>query len=72
MTGYNYESKPGYFNFDYGWYDDRGAGTWWHANHMEPGMKVYTSSLRYYSRPLLDFNRQIFGVAISTMPKPGP
>ncbi|RZU53790.1 microbial transglutaminase [Krasilnikovia cinnamomea] len=61
MTDYRYRAKPGYVNFDYGWLDE-GSGNWWHANHAEPGMKVYQSTLRHYSRPLLDFDRQVFSV----------
>jgi len=66
MTGYNYQAKSGFVNFDYGYYDKK-TGMWWHANHSEPGMKVYRSKLRHFSRPLLDFNRQAFGVTISTL-----
>ena len=74
MSGYHYETKPpeadnpdGYTNFDYGWYDEK-SNSWWHANHgdyRDPSnpMKVYRSTLSYYSRPLLDFDRQVFGVA---------
>ncbi|GGQ48249.1 hypothetical protein [Couchioplanes azureus] len=64
MTGYRYVAKPGYVNFDYGWLDE-GTGNWWHANHAEPGMKVYQSTLRHYSRPLLDFDRQVFSVTFA-------
>jgi len=38
------------------------SNSWWHANHSEPGMKVYRSTLKHYSRPLLDFDSQIFSV----------
>ena len=51
-------------NFDYGWYDESTA-TWWHANHMEPGMKVYQSTLGHYSQPLQNFDRQVFSVAMA-------
>ncbi|GAB1646588.1 hypothetical protein [Krasilnikovia sp. MM14-A1259] len=64
MTEYRYRAKPGYVNFDYGWLDE-GSGNWWHANHAEPGMKVYQSTLRHYSRPLLDFDRQVFTVTFA-------
>ncbi|WP_412749985.1 hypothetical protein [Krasilnikovia sp. M28-CT-15] len=66
MTEYRYRAKPGYVNFDYGWLDD-GTGNWWHANHAEPGMKVYQSTLRHYSRPLLDFDRQVFTVTFGRL-----
>jgi hypothetical protein len=73
MSGYKHDTwKPGdaahdsHTNFDYGWYDER-SNSWWHANHGEFGdpddpMKVYRSSLPYYSRPLCDFDQQVFGV----------
>ena len=61
MSDYNYKAKPGFVNFDYGFYDEENH-TWWHANHSQPGMKVYQSTLKHYSRPLLDFDKQIFCV----------
>jgi peptidoglycan hydrolase-like protein with peptidoglycan-binding domain len=64
MSGYQYRERPGYTNFDYGWYDEE-TGSWWHANHAEPEMEVYQSTLEYYSRPLLDFDRQVFSVAFA-------
>jgi len=48
-----------YTNFDYGLYENK-SNTWRHANHSEPGMALYESSLQYYSRSLLDFNKGIF------------
>ncbi|MCR9155581.1 MAG: hypothetical protein NXI09_15860 [Bacteroidetes bacterium] len=51
MSSYDYSAKPGYVNFDYGWYRES-IGTWFHANHSEPGMVVYASTLKYYSRLL--------------------
>lgn len=66
MTGYDYKAKPGYVNFDYGFYDVE-TGKWWHANHSEPGMEVYESTLEYYSRALLDFNKQVFCVGIQPL-----
>ena len=72
-AGYNYEGRPDpndptsrMINFDYGLYDEK-TGKWWHANHAEPGMNVYESTLEYYSRPLLNFDRQIFCVAVSNL-----
>jgi RHS repeat-associated protein len=67
MSGYSYRARPGYVNFDYGWYDES-ANLWIHANHFhDPGgmgpMKVYYSDLEHYSRPLLDFDKQFFCVA---------
>jgi len=40
MSKYTYKAKPGHVNFDYGYYDET-SNSWWHANHSEPGMKVY-------------------------------
>ncbi|RJQ74684.1 hypothetical protein D5S17_22195 [Pseudonocardiaceae bacterium YIM PH 21723] len=64
MSGYRYVPRPGYVNFDYGWYDES-VNNWWHANHSEPGMHVYQSTLNYYSRPLQDFDEQVFSVAFA-------
>ena len=72
MSGYRYKGRPDpsegvgadMVNFDYGWYDEA-TDSWWHANHAEPGMKVYQSTLKHYSQPLLNFDRQIFTVAMA-------
>lgn len=72
MSGYKYKGRPDpseglgaeMVNFDYGWYDEA-TNTWWHANHSEPGMKVYQSTLKHYSQPLLNFDRQVFTVALA-------
>jgi len=63
-------------NFDYGLYDEK-TGKWWHANHCDwplsgnlkcnkfpTRMEVYESNLQSYSKPLVDFDRQVFCVAI--------
>jgi hypothetical protein len=64
-------------NFDYGLYDEK-TGNWWHANHCsfpltgdvdcsdfrDPRMLVYESNLQSYSKPLFDFDRQVFCVAV--------
>lgn len=65
-----------FINFDYGLYDEK-TGNWWHANHCDfplsgdprcdhfpTRMEVYESNLQSYSRPLLDFDRQVFCVAV--------
>ncbi|MFI9815571.1 hypothetical protein [Saccharothrix variisporea] len=67
MSKYRYVARPGYVNFDYGWYDEDN-GNWWHANHAEPGMVVYQSTKRFYSRPLLDFDAQVYSVAFARVP----
>jgi hypothetical protein len=66
-------------NFDYGLYDDQ-TGNWWHANHCDPilsesldcklayrpdqRMEVYESNLQSYSKPLVDFDTQVFCVTV--------
>ena len=66
-------------NFDYGLYDEA-TGNWWHANHCDPilsesqdckdayersdRMEVYESNFQSYSKRLLDFDTQIFCVAV--------
>ncbi|MBA3489117.1 MAG: hypothetical protein H0T78_06135 [Longispora sp.] len=62
MSYYRYGAKPGYVNFDYGWFDPR-TNNWWHANRAEPGMEIYQSTLNYYSRGLMDFDGQVFSIA---------
>ncbi|MGB9203360.1 MAG: hypothetical protein WCB94_05215, partial [Terriglobales bacterium] len=74
MSGYNYEAKPGFTNFDYGLYDEK-TGKWWHANHCDTtlvsnpecggSMEAYESNLKQYSRPLADFDRQVFCVGVA-------
>jgi len=72
MGGYQYHARPRpeegegstFVNFDYGWWDEE-TDTWWHANHAESGMEVYQSTLEHYSRPLRDFDRQVFTVAFA-------
>ncbi|RJQ74682.1 hypothetical protein D5S17_22185 [Pseudonocardiaceae bacterium YIM PH 21723] len=65
MSGYRYQARPGgYTNYDYGWWD-QSIDNWWHANHAEPGMKIYQSTLAHYSRPLEDFDRQVFIVGLA-------
>jgi hypothetical protein len=80
MSKYDYTAKPGFTNFDYGFYDEA-TNKWWHANHCEPKisgpqckpknpnepMSVYESNLPYYSQPLQDFNEQVFCVGVSTL-----
>lgn len=71
-----------YVNFDYGWYDET-TKTWFHANHCDPvtgsarcsatydpskRMKVYQSTQAHYSRPLADFDKQVYCVAWSKLP----
>jgi len=83
MSKYTYAAKPGFVNYDYGFYDEA-TNKWWHANHCAPSilgvrcksreareknlpdpMKVYESNLPGYSRPLQDFDAQVFCVGIA-------
>jgi hypothetical protein len=76
MSKYDYSARPGFVNFDYGFYDEA-TNKWWHANHCEPSirgprcgtnpMEVYESNLPYYSRPLQDFDEQVFCVGVPTL-----
>jgi len=65
-------------NFDYGLYDET-TGNWWHANHCDfplsgslrckrafgfERMEAYESNLQSYSKPLFDFDRQVFCWAV--------
>jgi hypothetical protein len=79
LSGHHDEPRDfeGAINFDYGFLDEK-TGKWWHANHCDPGtlgpaecdmkgpMKAYESDLQHYSRPLKDFDKQVFCVGIST------
>jgi RHS repeat-associated protein len=67
MSGWAMKSKPrpgggGYVNFDFGLFDPVTL-TYTHANQCDPGMVVYISNLEGYSRPLQDFDKQVFCVA---------
>ncbi len=56
------------FNYDFG-YLDEGSGYWWHANEAYPDMTVLKGTLYDFSKSLPDFNRQVFAVDYSTLPK---
>jgi hypothetical protein len=77
MTGYDYNARPGYINFDYGFWDEV-SGSIWHANHMEMGpsdpMKVLQSTMAKFAVHFEetpgewrfgydDFDREGWGVA---------
>lgn len=38
MSKYDYSARPGFVNFDYGFYDEA-TNRWWHANHCEPSIR---------------------------------
>lgn len=69
MTGYEYEAQPGYVNFDYGFWDEQ-SQCFWHANHCQPGMKVYQSTKEKFSKGYIDFDRIIFCAAFARAYKP--
>ena len=71
------EGDEDFVNFDYGFFNEA-TGKWLHANHCDPvvlgsacdvagRMIVKESTLEYYSKPLKDFNTQVFCVGISTL-----
>ena len=77
MTGYHYRARPGFVNFDYGFWDEVSASIW-HANHKEYGpakpMKVYQSTMAKFAHTFEetpgewrfgypDFDREGWGVA---------
>jgi hypothetical protein len=71
MTGYNYQAQPNmdtkdewFVNFDYGFWDED-SHCFWHANHCEPGMKVYQSTREKFTKGYMDFDRIIFCAAIA-------
>ena len=63
MSDYKYRAQPGYVNFDYGFWDE-GTQSFWHANHCQPGMKVYQSKKDKFSAGYMDFDRILFCAAI--------
>jgi hypothetical protein len=70
MTGYKYKAQPHMVNFDYGFWDDA-SQSFWHANHMQPGMIVYQSTKEHFIRGYIDFDRCVFGVALAHNYDPG-
>jgi hypothetical protein len=74
MSTYKYRSQPGFINFDYGFWDEQ-SQSFWHANHMQPGMKVYQSTKDRFApgggSAYRDFDRVIFCVALANNYDPG-
>jgi hypothetical protein len=64
MSGYHYRARPGYVNFDYGFWDDA-SQSFWHANHMQPDMQVFQSTKEHFINGYIDFDRCVFGVALA-------
>jgi hypothetical protein len=80
MSGYNFLDRPGFVNFDFGFWDDV-SQSHWHANHYDVGpldpMIVYQSTRAHFSRHFeetpgewrfgyRDFDREAFVVAKAT------
>jgi hypothetical protein len=64
MSSYQYLARPGYVNFDYGFWDDA-TQSFWHANHSQPGMEVYQSTRAKFEAGYADFDRIVYGVAVA-------
>ena len=64
MSTYHYRARPGYVNFDYGFWDAP-TESFWHANHRQPGMKVYQSTRAKFAKGYIDFDRIVYGVAVA-------
>jgi hypothetical protein len=65
MSDYKYLARPGYVNFDYGFWDET-SQSFWHANHSEPGMVVFQSTKEKFAKGYADFDRIVYCVAIAT------
>ena len=70
MSKYRYHGQPGYVNFDYAFWDEH-SYSFWHANHSQPGMKVYQSTKEKFAKGYIDFDRVIYCVAIAENYDPG-
>lgn len=75
MSKYKYYAQPGgYINFDYGFWDEQ-SQSFWHANHMQPGMKVYQSTKDRFApgggSAYRDFDTVVFCVALAKNYDPG-
>ncbi|MEV4130517.1 hypothetical protein, partial [Nocardia sp. NPDC049707] len=77
MSGATYVGKPGFVNFDYGWYDPQ-SGSWWHANHMEypdpvrranSPMEVYQSSPTKFFSSYMDFDSSVIAIGFVRRPQ---
>jgi hypothetical protein len=70
MSKYRYHGQPGYVNFDYAFWDET-SYSFWHANHCQPGMKVYQSTKEKFAKGYIDFDRVIYCVAVAENYDPG-
>ena len=77
MSGYEYRAqsrmkqdedgndiRSSYINFDYGFWDEA-SQCFWHANHSQPGMKVYQSTKDKFAAGYIDFDRIIYCIAFA-------
>ncbi len=70
MSGYKYKARPGFVNFDYGFWDDP-TETFWHANHgvyedaPDDPMIVLQSTREKFAHGYDDFDRCVYGVALA-------
>jgi hypothetical protein len=64
MSTYKYKARPGFVNFDYGFWDDS-SQSFWHANHSQPNMLVFQSTKEHFIAGYTDFDRCVFGVALA-------
>jgi hypothetical protein len=79
MSGYHYRARPGFVNFDYGFWDEA-SQSFWHANHMDyhdpnDPMFVLQSTKDKFAHLLMeagerrygyrDFDRVIYCVALA-------
>jgi len=56
--------RSSYINFDYGFWDEN-SQCFWHANHCQPGMKVYQSTKDKFAAGYIDFDRIIYCIAFA-------
>lgn len=75
MSGYGYRARPGYVNFDYGFWDEA-SQSFWHANHGDYGdpadpMIVLQSTKDKFAAGYFDFDRIVYCVALAKNYNPG-
>lgn len=72
MSDFNDDNigKTGYSRFDYGYYDPsflpNSNRDWWHADQGGPQMTIYLDTFASLTSWKRDFNRTVFGVALTT------
>ncbi len=58
-----------HINFDYAFWDED-TQSFWHANHAQPGMKVYQSTRARFEQGYRDFDRTIYCVGFAKNYRP--